>query len=316
MISVIVPVYNIEKYIERCILSVINQTYADFELLLINDGSTDSSYEICKKWEETDKRIKLISKTNGGVSSARNLGLDHASGDFIFFVDGDDWLSHDCFQTLMEHMTDDIDLVIGEHQDKNDDDGYVPPEYTSHKNYEGVITPQESINDFYQFEFYTKVIWAKLYRKELWENLRFNHMVYSEDTFAMFHVIEHAKKIYSVQKPIYYYLQRASGASRELKVLEFENYLETLMFMYHNALEKYSEYKESLAEYYNGFAYVLLKKYQKLGEKEKALKLIKQMKFVYNASETKNPSFSQKILFLPGIAIYYLIGIKNLFSNS
>ena len=159
-------------------------------------------------------------------------------------------------------------------------------------------------------------MWAKLYRKELWENLRFNHMVYSEDTFAMFHVIEHAKKIYSVQKPIYYYLQRASGASRELKVLEFENYLETLMFMYHNALEKYSEYKESLAEYYNGFAYVLLKKYQKLGEKEKALKLIKQMKFVYNASETKNPSFSQKILFLPGIAIYYLIGIKNLFSNS
>ena len=102
MISIIIPVYNIEKYIEKAIVSVVNQTCPDFELLLINDGSTDSSYEICKKWEEKDNRIKVISKENGGVSSARNLGMELAKGEYLFFLDGDDWIREDCFEKLLE----------------------------------------------------------------------------------------------------------------------------------------------------------------------------------------------------------------------
>ena len=92
-ITVIIPVYNTARYLDRCIGSVVSQTYKNLEIILVDDGSTDDSYEICKRWEEKDQRILLIHKENGGQSSARNLALDIATGDYIAFVDSDDWIS-------------------------------------------------------------------------------------------------------------------------------------------------------------------------------------------------------------------------------
>ena len=315
MISVIVPVYNIEKYIEHCILSILNQTYSDFELLLINDGSTDSSYEICKKWEDSDTRIKVISKPNGGVSSARNLGLDIASGEYLFFIDGDDRLTPDCFEKLMQHMTPDVDFVSAEYQEVADEGFSVPINASEHKNFEGILTQKEIIHDCYNFKFYTKVVWAKLFRKELWDDVRFNHMLYSEDTYAMFQVIENVRNAAFILDPLYLYLQRSSGASRYLKLSAHANYLETLLFMYQKALKKYPEHKESFADFYNGYAYYILKAYQARHKRKEGLTLIENMQFVYKTSETKNPSFSQKILVLPKGLIYLLISIKNKFPS-
>ena len=110
MISVIVPVYNTEKYLDRCIQSILSQTYIDFELLLINDGSTDSSAAICDKYAELDSRVRVFHKDNSGVSSARNLGLDNAIGEWITFVDSDDWIEHNSFECLIENG--DSDLII------------------------------------------------------------------------------------------------------------------------------------------------------------------------------------------------------------
>lgn len=311
MISVIVPIYNVEKYIERCISSISNQSYPDWELLLINDGSTDSSYEICEKWSKTDARIKVFSKPNGGVSSARNLGLDHAAGDYIFFVDADDWISPNCFEQMIQKMTPEIDLVIGEHQDATDDDGDAHVEHTTHKNYEGILSHEETISDIYRLEFYTRVIWGKLYRKELWQNLRFNHMIYSEDTYAMFQVLEQVQCAYSIQEPLYFYLLRSSGASRNKRLLEYENFLETLLFMYSKALEKYPFHKEAAARRYNNIAYILLKAYVQSHQKDKSFALIETMKYVYKTSATKHPSFSQRMLVFPKSIVYLLICIKN-----
>lgn len=92
VISVIVAIYNIEAYLEKCIVSIVNQSYSELEIILVNDGSTDSSGAICHSYAEKDSRIKVINKPNGGLSSARNAGLDCASGDYIAFVDGDDFL--------------------------------------------------------------------------------------------------------------------------------------------------------------------------------------------------------------------------------
>ena len=97
LISVIVPVYNVEEYLDRCIESIVNQTYKNLEILLIDDGSTDNSYNICDKWAKKDNRIKVVHKENGGVSSARNVGLDVATGDYIGFVDSDDYISIDMY---------------------------------------------------------------------------------------------------------------------------------------------------------------------------------------------------------------------------
>lgn len=104
-ISVIVPVYNVEKYINNTVNSIINQTYKNLEIILVDDGSPDRSSEICDEFAEKDSRIKVIHKENGGVSSARNAGLDMASGDYIAFVDGDDYIDHDMYEIMLGHIT-------------------------------------------------------------------------------------------------------------------------------------------------------------------------------------------------------------------
>lgn len=107
-ISVIVPVYNTEKYLDRCIQSILAQTYTDFELLLVDDGSTDSSGAICDKYAEQDSRVRVFHKENGGVSSARNQGLDNAKGEWITFVDSDDWVDREFFNILSKSSKPDI----------------------------------------------------------------------------------------------------------------------------------------------------------------------------------------------------------------
>ena len=117
MISVIVPVYNAEKFIDRCIKSILNQNYNDFEIILVDDGSPDKCLKICDEWAEKDERIKVIHKINGGVSSARNAGLKVAKGEFVTFVDSDDTL-YDCALLNMNNLMDsETDFVICSHND-------------------------------------------------------------------------------------------------------------------------------------------------------------------------------------------------------
>ena len=111
MISIIVPVYNTEKYLDRCIQSILSQTYTDFELLLINDGSTDSSGAICDKYAEQDSRVRVFHKENGGVSSARNVGLDNAKGEWVTFCDSDDWVENCWLDTFVDN-SENTDLVV------------------------------------------------------------------------------------------------------------------------------------------------------------------------------------------------------------
>lgn len=111
MVSVIVPVYNTEKYLAEAINSVLDQTCQEWELLLINDGSSDRSLEICRKFESEDPRIRVIDKKNGGVSSARNLGMEEATGDWLCFLDGDDWLERTCLETALNEADEETDIV-------------------------------------------------------------------------------------------------------------------------------------------------------------------------------------------------------------
>ena len=103
-ISVIIPVYKVEEYINRCIKSVVNQTYDNLEIILVDDGSPDNCPVICDKWAEKDSRIKVIHKNNGGLSDARNMGMKIASGELIGFIDSDDWISKEMYQLLYENM--------------------------------------------------------------------------------------------------------------------------------------------------------------------------------------------------------------------
>ena len=158
-ISVIVPVYNAEAFLHRCIDSILSQTYTDFELLLIDDGSKDKSGEICDEYAQKDTRVRVFHKENGGVSSARNLGLDNAKGEWITFVDSDDWLPSKSLDSLVKEK--DIDFVISGFANKNRIP-IVPSCCGIHKN--------KALQDFivanYQNPFLAAP-WAKLFRREM-----------------------------------------------------------------------------------------------------------------------------------------------------
>ena len=111
-ISIIIPVYNVEKYLKRCLDSILNQNYTNWECIIINDGSKDNSGLMCKSYAAYDKRFIVIDKENGGVSSARNVGLQRASGDVIIFVDSDDWLENNAFETICLNWDDEYDVII------------------------------------------------------------------------------------------------------------------------------------------------------------------------------------------------------------
>ena len=112
-LSIIVPIYNVEKYLSRCIESILNQTFKDFELILVNDGSTDNCKEICEKYKRMDSRIIVANKKNGGLSSARNLGIDISKGDYIGFVDSDDFIDVHMYEILLNTINAyDSDIVI------------------------------------------------------------------------------------------------------------------------------------------------------------------------------------------------------------
>lgn len=175
MISIIIPVYNTERFIEDCIKSILLQTYSFFELILVDDGSTDNSLHICKKYEKVDKRIKVFSKQNNGVSSTRNFGLARASGDWIMFVDSDDTINPDTLQSLVEKVVcDDMIVCCGAKYDNGDD-------YFVFKN----LSIEDVDPDDLGHVLLYGPPWGKLYNRNIIEsnNLRFDESISkSEDT--------------------------------------------------------------------------------------------------------------------------------------
>lgn len=175
-ISVIVPVYNAEKYLERCIESVLRQTYKDFELILVNDGSKDSSLVICREYERADERIKVIDKPNGGVSSARNAGIDNARGKMLTFIDSDDYLSDNFLELFGDFESIDIcsQGAVIEYQDR--------PDKIDRHTVGGKCSKTQFLEEMYKTLFTTP--WAKLYSAKIIKdnNLRFDeNFSYAED---------------------------------------------------------------------------------------------------------------------------------------
>lgn len=311
MISIIVPIYNIEAYIEKCIRSILNQTYSDFELLLINDGSTDSSYEICKKLEKQDLRIKVFTQKNSGVSATRNRGLELASGDYITFVDGDDWIAPHYLETLLNNMKEDTDLVICEFDEVDLDGNLTPQPYNYKIKQSGEISNFQAIYGCYHAHTYARIVCAKLYRKELWKDLRFKPFIYTEDHYAIFQIFENAKKIYYVHEPLYFYFQRNTSATHNFTLTHYENRLETLYFTVQKALESYPDCALVCSEEYLSSAHYTLKEYQKAHRKNDALDLIEKMQFVYHIPKEKSKIFANRLLILPKHILYYLVCFKN-----
>ena len=206
IVSIIVPVYNAEKTIQRCVESILGQDFQDFELLLIDDGSQDASGALCDAFAQRDARVRVLHKENGGVSAARNLGLSQAQGVYLQFLDSDDWITADATTMLVRTAREyQCDLVIS--------DFYrVVGDRVSHKGdiqEDTVLSREEYAAHMMErpADFYYGVLWNKLYRREIVErhHLRMNPEIsWCEDFMFNLEYIRYAERFYALQVPIYY----------------------------------------------------------------------------------------------------------------
>ena len=237
LISVIIPVYNVEKYIRFCLDSVINQTYKNLEIIIVDDGTKDSSGEIAEEYARKDSRIKVVHKENGGLSDARNVGLDIATGKYIAFLDSDDVISLDFYEYLyglikkndydiaecefLRISSDEIENVQTILDEKNKNETIVVKEESS----------KEALSDFYgrYLDPYVNkvVVWNKIYKKEVYDGIRYPVGRFHEDEFTTFKILNKINKMVTSTKKLHGYMQTSNSIMRrDIKQKQIEDNLE------------------------------------------------------------------------------------------
>lgn len=303
-ISIIVPVYNVEEYLTNCIESLLNQTFKDFELILVNDGSTDNSLEICKKYKNIDNRICIVDKKNGGLSSARNAGLDVAKGDYIGFIDSDDYVHPEMYEILYKKMVEnsaDISLCNFKKVYNYDEELL-----KNNKNIEQKILI-ESMSNIEALEKMDEengvvliVAWNKLYKRDLFRNLRYKHGAIHEDEFIVHRILYDAKKVIYVNEQLYFYMQRDGSIMNNITKITRIDYLlalsDRIKFFNEKGL-KHLQYK-----YEETYLYEIFRVYPNFERKKNYIKkLLLRIDFLKLINILKkNPyySFKEKIVWV------------------
>jgi len=227
LISVIIPVYKVEKYVHKCLHCVINQTYKNLEIILVDDGSPDSSGQICDEYAKMDTRVRVIHQENFGQSSARNVGLNECIGDYIAFIDSDDYLDLNYFEILYEMLVKSkADLAICCCKLVYDNSSY--PKKRGHTYIRTVDTEEALKLLLYQTSFDTEP-WCKLYKAELFKDIRFPEGRIYEDLATIYKVFNKCNKIVFTEEMKYYYLQRTDNTvgckfhKNKMDAIEFAN---------------------------------------------------------------------------------------------
>ena len=229
-ISVIVPVYKVEPYLRKCLNSIVNQTYQNLEIILVDDGSPDNCGLICDEYAQSDSRIQTIHKKNEGLSSARNAALDIATGEYIAFVDSDDWVDTDMFGYLLHSvLCEGADICIcgryEEYKNKFLIKGYPSKEILNKESALGALLKNDLIQNF---------VWDKLWRRKLFNNIRFPEGRTYEDLAIVHQLFEQAEVILCLPEAKYHYLQRADSIVGDTSLQNRFNH-------YISAKQRYSE---------------------------------------------------------------------------
>lgn len=211
LITVIIPVYNVKPYLSKCLESVGKQLYKNLEIILVDDGSDDGSFSICKEFSKRDSRIKLYHTKNLGLSHARNVGLDHANGEYIVFVDSDDYIHENMISTMMD-KAEDADLVICNYKKVlNDTKKEIPQDAKCLKD------DSWNYKQFWE-HYYLKnlnvfccVAWNKLYKRKLFKNIRYPINEIHEDEYIINDIVSRCNKIKIINDVLYYYVQRGNS---------------------------------------------------------------------------------------------------------
>lgn len=235
MISILVPVFNVDKYIERCLNSLLSQTYKDYEIILVNDGSTDNSGAIASSYASKYKNIHLFEYENAGISVTRNRLMDHANGDFYMFVDSDDWLEPQALEVMMNIMIQrDCDIVCCGYTM----DYWFGPFYRKLEKRE-VLSRMECLHSLAENKGINNYPWGKLFKKECFSGVRFpNNVRGFEDTYTIFKTFINSKRVGNTTKRFYHYIKHPNSLTSRMdletvynmrKSYEYqENYLHRL----------------------------------------------------------------------------------------
>ena len=218
-ITVIVPVYNVEHYLDKCLDSLVNQTYKNLEIIVINDGSTDNSGIICQEYAQKDNRIVYIEKENGGQAEARNMGLDRMTGSYVTFVDSDDWVESDYVETLYQKIMEyQADIAVGNYYSFNESEGMYYFHIFGDSYYEKVYDNVSIFENLYESQDMKKFAfifpWGKLYKASLLDYLRFDNGKLAEDAYLNQKIYLLAERIVYLNKGLYAYCQREGSSSR------------------------------------------------------------------------------------------------------
>lgn len=229
-ISVIIPIYNSEKGLRKCLDSVINQTYENLEIILINDGSKDRSRNICEEYKQKDNRIILINQENSGPAKTRNCGLKLATGEYIAFIDSDDYIDEKMFEKLIFRIIDDnSDIAICKHVEVINNAVI----HMNYKNLSPTILNEDIIKLFLKGNTINAYLWNKLYRKELFKNLEFNDIKMLEDLDIMYKLLRKSQKISFVNEELYYYkCDNDSSLSKRCSIQMINDYCYAIDEMY------------------------------------------------------------------------------------
>ena len=312
-ISVIIPVYNVEKYIHQCLDSVINQTYKNLEIILIDDGSTDKSGGVCDEYANRDKRIKVIHKQNEGVSQARNTGLDICTGDYIAFIDPDDFIQEHTYEILMNYIKQNkADIVwfdyffysLSENNSK-----IVKRNMFNKKIFYNLNTNtnrETFAKDLFQKYHLAGHCWNKLYKKKIWNDIRFPYKMRCEDGYVLMPVLMQAKNILVVPDNLYYYRTNNYTSLSKNRPKNFKHdFIESrwIQAIEYNVLYPNSKEANTLLyrAYREAFKYILStqdKNYKFCGEfvSKQAISLLK-----------KNLPFKKRFSMLLSVIIYNLV---------
>lgn len=243
LISIIIPVYNTEQYLDRCVESVLAQSYRAVEVLLIDDGSTDSSGALCDRWAEKDARVRVVHKENGGSSSARNIGLDMAKGDYIAFADSDDYLAPDMLALLYSALKSNLaDMSICNFHFVDETGAYTEGEKLASPITAGVDTGFDIIKKIVgKNSWYYHPAWNKLYKRSLFSDIRFPlGVVCGEDAFIVHRLLGKCSAVACIDDRCYYYTQRAdsvtSNRSQRDILTDAESFLDRAIYCYENGL--------------------------------------------------------------------------------
>lgn len=253
LISIIVPIYKVEKYVEKCIETIINQTYKNLEIILVDDGSPDNCPQICDEYAKKDSRIVVIHQKNGGLSNARNSGLNIAKGEFIGFVDGDDYIANDMYETLYNaiiHNNAQMSIcnfyIVNEKAEKMQNEIQ-----TNIKEDVKVFNQQEAMKEMLIDKNIRGYVWTKLFKRECFELLRFPEGRNYEDIAISIKCFEKTEKIVYINKQKYYYLQRENSIDHIKSQKNLSDALEVSYERYKYVKDNYPEIKE-----YNVYAFI------------------------------------------------------------